>query len=207
MKWLRRKIKGAFLRIIRLPKKVLIPGIIVVVGILSFGGYKAADAYDYMQNNPQFCRSCHIMEQAWDRWSTSEHKNINCHECHELGIFQGAGLLLKTTLGLSPDVPKHALVDNDTCAKCHESGNPKWLQVAATAGHRVHAEEQNVACTKCHSVTLHRFAPPKPICSVCHEEKKVEVVEMGEMHCLACHNFLKENGPLVPTREPCLSCH
>src|SRR3990170_129381 len=102
MRWAIRKIKAAYFRVWRLPKKVLIPSGVLLVAVFAFGGFKMASAYDYMQNNPEFCRRCHIMEKAWDRWYTSEHRSVNCHECHELSMFGGAGLLLKTAFGFAP---------------------------------------------------------------------------------------------------------
>lgn len=190
------------------PKRITIPVTVVILVAVSFGGYQFISFYSYIEEDPNFCRSCHIMEQPWDRWATSEHKDTGCHSCHQQSLFASAKLLLDFTFGEFERVERHAIVPDDACEKCHESDNPAWLQVAATAGHQVHAEEQNIACTKCHSVTLHRFEAPGPICSICHEEKHTQINGMAEMPCSACHQYLvNEEEELLPHRKGCLNCH
>ncbi len=179
----------------------------VVLIAVSFGGYQFIHFYNYTQEDPNFCRSCHIMEQSWDRWATSEHKDVGCHSCHQQSALAGARLILDFTFGDFERVERHATIPDAACEKCHESGNPAWLQVAATAGHQVHAEKQNIACTKCHSVTLHRFEAPGPICNICHEEKHMEISGMAAMHCTTCHQYLVEEERLLPHRKGCLDCH
>lgn len=189
------------------PRRFTIPAAVLIVAAVSLGGYKGIDAYNYMQHDPNFCRSCHIMEKAWDRWLSSKHRSVNCHSCHHLGVFEGPEILVKSFLGRPAKVAKHAVVPDGTCKQCHESGNPRWVQVAATSGHQVHAEKENIACIKCHSITLHRFTAPGPICIVCHEDKHMEVGGMSAMHCTTCHQYLIEEEQLLPLRESCLDCH
>src|SRR5512140_322813 len=31
---------------------------------------------------PEFCRSCHIMEPYYTAWHSSTHKNVPCVDCH-----------------------------------------------------------------------------------------------------------------------------
>ncbi|MDP2953722.1 MAG: hypothetical protein Q8O76_10445, partial [Chloroflexota bacterium] len=152
-------------------------------------------------------RACHTMQQAWDRWSTSEHRNITCKSCHETGILEGTEQLILFSLEQPERVSKHSLVSDQKCKSCHESGNPKWRQVADTVGHKVHVDKEGIACVKCHSVTLHRFQPPKLICGACHENNKMKMPPMAEVHCSTCHQFLSRADTLLPGREPCLSCH
>lgn len=179
---------------------------VIAVAFLVLGVYGATRAYNYTQNDTQFCRSCHIMEKAWDRWQSSEHQSITCHSCHEQSPLESTQLLVTFALQQPERVSKHAYVPDEACDRCHENGNPKYKQVAAEAGHRVHAEEQNIACVKCHGVTIHRFQPPKQICGVCHEGNPVKVTPMASIHCLECHNYVGE-GSLLPTRKDCLECH
>lgn len=166
-----------------------------------------------MEYNPNFCRSCHTMESAWNRWSTSEHRTVTCHSCHETNVMEGTEQLIKFTLNQPEKVGKHALVNDDNCRSCHASGNSQWEQIANTAGHQVHSGEQNIACTKCHAVSIHRFSPPRKICEVCHESKYIAVTAMASQHCSTCHGFLKPatNGKLsnglLPDRQSCLACH
>lgn len=162
---------------------------------------------NYVENDPSFCKSCHTMVKAWDRWSTSEHSKVQCHACHESSPIDSAEQIIKYTANRPNEVNKHAVVTDEACAKCHESHDPKWKQIADTAGHKVHVEEQNLACIKCHALTVHRFAAPTEICLACHSDQKVKMTKMAELHCLDCHNYLSENSPLRPTRSTCLDCH
>jgi len=189
------------------PKRITIPATVVVVAVLSFGIYLAVDFWNYMDNDPDFCNSCHIMEESWDKWASSEHAEVGCHSCHHQSIFASAALLVNFIFGDFERIEEHSAVPDHVCEECHESNDPKWIQVAATAGHEVHAEGQNIACTKCHSVSVHRFEPPGPICSVCHEDKHVEMEGMASMHCTACHEFLVHEEGLLPHRAGCLECH
>lgn len=188
-------------------RRVVIPLFVVGLPLVFLGISRLIGAYSYMQENPNFCRACHIMEEAWNRWQTSEHRSISCHSCHDISPIQGVEQLVKFSLNQPEQVSKHAVVQPDACVRCHESDNPRWKQVTDTAGHKIHAKEQNITCVKCHSVTLHRFAPPKTMCQVCHEDKKMAVKAMGELHCLSCHAYLADKDTLEPSREPCLSCH
>jgi nitrate/TMAO reductase-like tetraheme cytochrome c subunit len=190
-----------------LPRAVAVAIVAVVVVFVGVGAYGTFSVYSYTQNDPNFCRSCHTMESAWDKWATSEHSKVTCHSCHEASVLESFDQIINYSLNSPNKVSKHALVDPEACQKCHESGNPQWLQVANTAGHEVHAGDQHISCLKCHSVTLHSFAPPEKICLACHGDKDMTVSAMGQRYCLDCHNFLRENSPLLPQNADCLKCH
>ncbi len=195
-----------------LPRAWLIVGIVVIGGFAAaaaFGGYTV---YDYTMNNPAFCRSCHIMEAAWDRWSTSEHRKVACHSCHEQSIGESARQVITFTLRHPERVGKHAVVPTERCATCHVSGDPTWKQVAQTAGHQVHAKSRGIQCVVCHSTAVHRIQPVVDICANCHEAqakgtRAIKIAGMADFHCVDCHQFLRPNSPLRPTRDTCLSCH
>ncbi|HDO23304.1 MAG TPA: hypothetical protein ENG86_10755, partial [Nitrospirae bacterium] len=54
--------------------------LVVIIG----GSVVAFKFYNFTQNNPKFCISCHLMQPAYNAWSKSKHKGINCHSCHHL---------------------------------------------------------------------------------------------------------------------------
>ncbi len=208
MNWFTFRVRRFWYWVCKKPKKITIPITVVILAIISFGGYQFIHFYDYMEDDPSFCLSCHIMEESWDRWATSEHRDVGCHSCHNQSLLASTKLLVDFAFGNFERVEKHAVVPDDACERCHESGeNPRWLQVEATSGHKQHAEEQNIACIKCHSITLHRFRAPGPICNICHEEKHVEMEGMASMHCITCHQYLVEEEQLLPLRSGCLDCH
>lgn len=190
---------------------------LIVIGIaataaaatIALGGYTV---YDYTTNNPAFCRSCHIMEAAWDKWSTSEHRKVDCHACHQQSIAQSARQVIVFALRHPEQVGKHAEVPAGRCATCHESGNRTWRQVAETAGHKIHAEQRQIECVVCHSTSVHRFKPATEVCANCHQaqakgDRAIKIKEMADFHCVDCHQYLRPNSPLRPTRQTCLQCH
>lgn len=207
MKWVTSKVRRLWLWVRSCPKKVTIPIMIVILVALSFGTFQFIHFYNYTQHDPNFCTSCHIMTESWDRWATSEHKDIECHTCHNPGIFVSTMMVVDFIFGSYERVERHTLVQDEVCSECHQSGSPQWIQVAATAGHQMHADEQNISCTTCHAVTIHRFSPPGSICNVCHEDKSI-IGPMANMHCLNCHEFLVVEEQLIPQRKDyCLDCH
>ena len=180
-------------------------GAVLVVGVL---GYGSVQVFSYSQNDPNFCRSCHTMEKAWERWRTSEHRNVTCHSCHEQSPIESMQLVVEFALNQPTRVTKHAGISDEACMSCHADGKSRWFQIAETAGHKVHFEEEGVSCVKCHSTSIHRFAPSRTEgCKVCHTEEKIKTTAMAERYCLDCHQFLREDSPLRPTRQTCLDCH
>ncbi len=184
-------------------------GVVIGIAVVAYGGFTV---YDYTMNNPAFCRSCHIMETAWTRWSTSEHRKVDCHSCHEQSITESARQVITFAVRRPERVGKHAEVPADRCASCHASGNSVWRQIAATAGHQVHAIGKKIECVTCHSTSIHRLKPSTDICANCHEaqargERAIKIAQMADFHCVDCHQFLRVNSPLRPTQETCLGCH
>lgn len=189
-----------FLRLGRIVQTVLLL-IVLAAGV---GAYKA---YDYTEHDPHFCMSCHIMQKAWDRWATSEHRKVTCHACHQQSKMESTRQLWMTLTRRPTKVEKHARVPPNRCSECHRSGDPRWIQVADTAGHKVHAEKQKIPCVRCHSKSIHRFRPSAEVCRECHARETIQIAGMGRLHCTNCHNFLATQSSLLPTRNDCLWCH
>ncbi|MDI6772161.1 MAG: NapC/NirT family cytochrome c [bacterium] len=187
---------------------VMVSGIVVAAaGVLG-----AARSYDYTMNNPEFCRSCHTMEAAWTAWQKSEHRKVECHSCHAANVVESARQVITFVVRQPRAVGKHAVVPKAVCARCHESNDPRWLQVATTPGHRLHEQERRIECVTCHSPGIHRFKPPVAVCGNCHVaqargERAVQIRAMADQHCVTCHEFLRPEVPLQPVRETCLNCH
>lgn len=213
MKWILGKVRRLGNRIANLPvaAKVIL-GVVLIV--LIFGGsYGSYRMYAYTQHDPSFCRACHTMETAWTKWQSSEHSKVGCHSCHTVSPVAGAELIMNY-LTERPDAnTNHASIPDKACETCHYSGNPQWIQVKETAGHKAHAEGQNIACQTCHGLRLHEFRPTTEICIACHADhvsgqaKAIKVPKMQDLHCVECHEFLRDDSPLRPTRETCLGCH
>lgn len=174
---------------------------------LLFAGITAYRVYDYTENDPKFCTTCHLMQSAWDRWATSEHRKVTCHACHHASKIESARQVWLVITRQRTRVEKHAHVPPERCEECHRSGDPQWIQVAQTAGHKVHAAKAKITCVRCHSKSLHRFRPAAEICRECHARETVKITGMGQLHCTNCHSFLASKANLLPTRNDCLWCH
>lgn len=194
------------------PRPAAVAAAVLTAALLGTGAYSVVRGYDYTMNNPAFCRSCHTMEEAWTRWQTSEHRKVTCHDCHRASIVESTRQVVTFVVRQPHRVGKHAVVPNAVCARCHESGDPRWRQVAATAGHRIHEQQRHIECVTCHAPSIHRFRPPTEVCGTCHVaqtrgERVVKIRAMADQHCTDCHEFLRPDSPLRPGRQTCLECH
>lgn len=182
--------------------------------------------YEYTEHDNNFCTSCHLMNDAFARFSRSAHAKIECHDCHKATRADQLHQLYATMVQQPREVKKHANVPNDVCATCHVRGDSaRWRQISQTAGHRIHLESRdsalrNMKCVRCHGVNLHEFASVDQTCGQagCHANTHIRLGKMSqvETHCTTCHNFLAEapglpvdslGRPLTPRGQQCLGCH
>jgi cytochrome c nitrite reductase small subunit len=212
--WIREKVTQVTERLkepISLKAKILIVALILV--IVSGSGYVAYRFYDFSQNNPKFCVGCHLMQPAFETWSQSEHKNINCHDCHHLSVKELNGLLISFVLKRPTVVPErhkeHVIVSQKYCNQCHTEGNA--VRINKSLFHAKHVYMEQLECTQCHGEIkadksgLHRFLPTEKFCNKCHPEKQVHGEGMGGLACLNCHTDRTKD--LKPGRLKCLYCH
>jgi nitrate/TMAO reductase-like tetraheme cytochrome c subunit len=214
-------------RLSRLPPAVLIAMAAVVVAGVAVGGVLLYRTYDYVQHDNNFCISCHLMADPFDRFAQSSHRGLGCKACHQPTMAVRTTMALTQILEQPDELKTHAEVPNEACAECHVNGDPeKWQQIAQSAGHRVHLESDDpelrgLKCVECHSSTVHEFATTDKTCGQagCHENTEIRLGRMGgfSIHCASCHEFnrpVATTAPaetlavaLRPQREQCLSCH
>ncbi len=182
--------------------------------------------YDYVQHDNDFCLSCHLMVDPYERFSRSAHRDLGCKACHRPTLVTRSTMALTQILENPDSLEAHAEVPNAVCIECHVEGNPdEWRNVAASAGHRVHLESEDPAlsglqCVQCHSSSVHEFTATDQTCGQagCHEAQRIVLGEMGNLtiHCATCHDFnaqVVSEAPdsvqlaLQPQHEECLSCH
>ncbi|MFQ5536314.1 MAG: hypothetical protein ACE5GJ_02565 [Gemmatimonadota bacterium] len=200
---------------------------VVIAGAVTAGGYYAYRTYDYIQHDNDFCMSCHLMQEPFERFSRSAHRGLSCKACHQPDIITRSKMALTQVIENPEELGTHAEVPNRVCAECHIKGDPKkWEVVAQTAGHRVHLESddpdlQGLQCVECHSVGIHEFAAADQTCSQsgCHEDSEIRLAGMADLtvHCAACHGFSVPTDTLAPVdsalkvlrpnQSECLSCH
>lgn len=125
---------------------------VAVVGMLLSGfGYAYAES-------PQFCGSCHSMQQAYSTWQASNHQQIACTECHLPNGNLAVKLIAKAQTGINDvyhevrrDYPATVTVTAqgkgfiaDNCLRCHQYTVEKTGMGAGGQD-----------CTKCHRGMVH----------------------------------------------------
>ncbi len=210
------------------PAALAIVGILIAAGV-GGGGYYAYRAYDYVQHDNDFCMSCHLMQEPFERFARSAHQGLGCKACHRPNLLQRSSMGLTAVVEDPDEISVHAAVPNEVCAECHIQGDPvRWRLIANSVGHRVHLESEDPAlagltCVECHSTGIHEFAASDRTCSQsgCHEDAVVRLGAMGNftIHCAACHTFVAPtadqpsllgnelDAAILPDADECLSCH
>ncbi|HEY0810846.1 MAG TPA: hypothetical protein VGD49_11830, partial [Longimicrobiales bacterium] len=220
---------GRFWRWLRgLPKPalaVITLGVLVVLGSSAVYGYRM---YNFVQHDNEFCLTCHLMVDPYERFARSAHRDLGCKSCHKPTLAARSKMALIQIVERPKELEGHAVVSNEKCEACHVKGDPeKWAHVANTAGHRVHLESDNVAlrgvkCVECHSTSVHEFAATDKTCGQagCHENVEIRLGKMSKLtlHCALCHDFTRPvtsadvprdtlRRVLAPRARQCLGCH
>lgn len=191
-------------------KGKLIIAVLLLV-ILGGAGYISYSFYDFTQNNPSFCVSCHLMKPAFETWEASVHQKINCHDCHHLAVNEMNQLLISFVFHRPEEVPERhgkVIVPWKYCIKCHwevDQEYPDATQINQSRLHAKHYFMEQIECSKCHGYMTHEFVPEARFCVNCHQGKIVHGAGMGELACLNCHTDRTPN--LIPGRNKCLYCH
>jgi hypothetical protein len=222
--WRRRAAVRAWLATRSRPMKLALGGAAgVALLIAAVGGLYG---YNYIQHDNGFCTGCHVMGPSYQRFTQSEHAQLQCHDCHQQSMFASMRQLYLWVAERPVEIGHHAPVATRVCAQCHASGNnEKWQRIATTAGHRTHLESDSsalrgVQCVTCHGVEVHRFIPADSTCGGCHQETEIKLAGMRNqtaLHCATCHQFTADvpllatrdsaAGTLTPGSRQCFSCH
>ncbi len=113
---------------------------VTVGGIVGMGSFTFiyADGASYMFDDPMTCANCHIMNDHYDSWIKSSHKNVaTCNDCHTPeGFFYK--YLIKAVNGYN-----HSLAF--TTGNFHEPIQIREFNRQITEN----------ACRKCHSDIVH----------------------------------------------------
>jgi len=189
--------------------KTILVSILLVICII--GIILAVRYYTFIQKNPEFCSSCHLMEEAYTAWKLSGHRHIVCQDCHQLGIIEQNSLLIKFVFTTDRKTPEpHGLATPwTTCTKCHwDEASQGATHITKSTGHARHISVEKLQCRDCHQRTVHSFRPDRNACLRCHKDWKIHGMGMEEVSCMTCHPFAaKKPGGFIPDRERCLSCH
>ena len=210
----------------RARRTVLAAGTVAFVAIAGIGWFSVR-SWNYMMHDNDFCSGCHVMAPAWQKFQTTKHAQLQCHQCHQQSIFASARQLMLWVADRPGQIPAHAKVPNARCIACHVKGDPaRWKQIAATEGHRLHLESPELPglqCVRCHGFSVHQFVPTDMTCGQagCHTNIRIRLGKMTRvtsLHCVMCHVFTRRAAApmsvrdslrswLTPTRTECFSCH
>jgi nitrate reductase cytochrome c-type subunit len=189
--------------------KIIIAALLLAIfGVVGYGSFRF---YDFTQNNPNFCVSCHLMKEAFETWEASVHQEINCHECHHLAVEEMNQLLISFVFHRPEEVPdRHGkvIVPWKQCIKCHWETDEEYAEATHINQSRLHAKHyfmEQIECSKCHGYRTHKFVPEDRFCVRCHQGKLVHGMGMEELACLNCHT--DRTPDLRPGRNKCLFCH
>jgi hypothetical protein len=202
---------------------------VVLAGSLGGGGYYAYRTYEFVQHDNDFCMSCHLMSEPFERFAESEHQGLGCKACHRPTLFERSAMGLSQFIENPEEVSEHSAVPNEVCSECHIDGDPeRWRSIANSVGHRVHFESddpvlEGLKCVECHATSIHEFAPIDRTCaqSQCHADNTIQLGGMSDLtiHCAACHTFVAPaagepsllgnelEAALLPDYDECFSCH
>jgi nitrate/TMAO reductase-like tetraheme cytochrome c subunit len=175
-------------------------------------------AFQWVNEQPWFCNSCHEMEFHYQSWEASTHaETAECLDCHAspglAGFIEekarGAEQLVAHFTGDYP-IPIQILVRvrNEQCLACH-SDAAALPDRTIDARHAVHLASQ-VACVECHSRLVHNYPEqakvlPLDQCDSCHQ-KHTSFPMIGThatLTCTACH----VGGVYQGTDPRCEACH
>lgn len=108
----------------------IVLGVFAGIGTFTFG---YGEGVSYMSNDPEACINCHVMQDHYDAWLNSSHRNVaTCNDCHlshhpvgkwvvkaDNGFFHS----LAFTTRVYPDPirikPRNARVAQNSCLHCH----------------------------------------------------------------------------------------
>ena len=132
--------------------------------IAGLGGYTFvyARGYSYMTNNPTACTNCHVMQEQYDGWVKSSHRNVaTCNDCHTPHDFIGKYSTKAAngfwhsyyfTSGEFPEpiriTEKSRKITEASCRGCHDS--------ITQAIDGPHSPNQETSCLRCHNSVGHK---------------------------------------------------
>jgi len=185
--------------------RILLLSVLVVVLLgVAFAGYRT---YHYVEHDPNFCASCHLMQTAWNTWKQGPHNKFTCHVCHQQYIQDRVRIVWHWAISDIKSVPPHTQLNRRVCESCHLNDKTNWPQISKTAGHEVHVKKTNLECLSCHLPSLHAVKPTTEACVTCHSKARTNAGGMVAFHCTTCHQFTVKGADLEPKRSVCLGCH
>lgn len=195
-----------FIRFIEENQKAIVSLLLLISVIGGIVGYRY---YEHTQKDPEFCVSCHLMQESFLTWQQSKHRDFVCQQCHALTLLEQNKLLISFVVkGTDTINQEHGRIKPwGSCRGCHLSDAAQGsVTLNKSYGHAQHVFMQNIQCSQCHTGNLHTFSPNEQACKECHSDKLIHGMGMEGLSCLKCHSYA-EKVPKMTTNERCLRCH
>ncbi|SJZ66797.1 NapC/NirT family cytochrome c [Selenihalanaerobacter shriftii] len=163
----------------------------VIVGVFILLIVFSVGAIEYT-STPQFCNSCHVMDEAYQTWENTTHKDVNCLKCHaDSGIIGKVKVKIAGTRQLyqvvTNNVPEEivAHVPDKRCIKCHKDIGQVSKVENIKIPHDSHMEK-DLECVTCHEDVVHAESlkaskPSMDTCAKCHDVTDIN-------NCAQCHS-------------------
>lgn len=140
-------------------------GVVVCAGVflgVSTFTFIYAKGWSYLTNDPATCANCHIMQNQFDGWMHSSHRNVaGCNTCHTPSSFVGKWYTKASngfwhsfyfTSGTFPEpiqITKRSLkITERRCQECHRS-------LVQSMHGSLDKNKGDRWCTRCHSNVGH----------------------------------------------------
>jgi len=170
--------------------KGLVLAAIVIVAILGIAvGHRY---YRHTQDNPNYCATCHLMQDAFMEWQRGKHRDVVCQKCHALSMLEQNRILVAYIMkGEKPLAQTHGRDKPwKACKKCHlDEAAQGFITINKSFGHARHVFMQGIECKTCHDSGTHNFYPDEDACKKCHKDETVNGMKMKTFSCLKCHTF------------------
>lgn len=132
----------------------------IAIGISGFT-FVYAKGESYLRDNPEACANCHVMQEQFDGWLRSSHRNVAaCNDCHTPKPTAGKYLNkflngFRHSWGFTADrfdepisiKPHNRAITEGRCRGCHEE---MVYAIDAQQGHG-----QELHCIGCHGSVGH----------------------------------------------------
>ncbi len=150
--------------------------------------------YYYMNDSPEFCLTCHVMQSSFLGWQQSRHWNIKCQVCHKMSIFEQNRLLVAYIAHgeiAGPEKQEHGKTAPwEACQQCHSEDVKQGASLINPYGHEKHVLMEKIGCEKCHVSGRHNFPADGSACLGCHAGSLAPARKRSKASsCLDCHSF------------------
>ncbi|MCF7972354.1 MAG: NapC/NirT family cytochrome c [Phycisphaerae bacterium] len=192
----------------------------IFLGIVLLILVSSAGSLGYFQFAPpeQTCLSCHEIQDAYDRWHTSTHREVGCKACHGGSLTSGIHGLVENAQRVIGHFNEASLGDialsetqvvrmQQACRVCHASEFAAWqtgghaatyADIFLDASHN-EAEQPNNDCLRCHGMFF--AGRISDLVTPVSTEGPWSLIESTRhdwptIPCLACHEVHRP-GPLA----------